>query len=295
MTVFAYGLCERFFLIERDRSMAQETALTEAKGYANLQSQYNERLEEDVISRTVELKESNEQKDEILRILAHDLKSPIDGVGKLSRLLSETQLADPELVKASAREIELSATYLSELTKNLLDWSNLRSKEAHIEMQPYLIDDLRQSTEQVFQMLSRQKRLKFAWKSSADYFGYFDFNAIETVLRNLMSNAVKYSPENSLITVESALSQDRILFTVSDQGCGIAPDQLDKLQGQSQVDSMMGLNGEPGMGIGLQICHRILEYHQTRLEIKSELAEGTICRFSLQSWSNLDDCPPSKA
>lgn len=288
MTVFAFGLCERFLYIEQEKVEAKEAALIEAKNYAELQTQYNEQLHAEVTRQTNKLMDSNAQKDDLLRIIAHDLKSPIDGVSKLSRMLAETKNIGHAQIEANAREIERSATYLSELTKNLLDWARLRSQQDALSVQPYLVSDLKEGAQQVFDALSRSSRLSLEWSVPEHTFAVFDFNAISAVLRNLISNAVKFSEAGQTIRVEAQASDTKLRISVRDQGRGISSERLAQIERHESVESESGNHGEGGMGIGLQICHDILAKHGTELGLINHTNGGTIATFELAIWTSPD-------
>lgn len=286
MTVFAFGLCERFLSLEEEKIEAKEIALIEAENHATLQKQYNQQLHLEVARQTHELTDSNAQKDELLRIIAHDLKSPIDGVSKLSRMLAETQNLSHSQIEANAREIERSATYLSGLTKNLLDWAHCRSEQNELSMQPYLVSDLIEGTEQVFDALNRENRLKLEWDVVEHVFAIFDFNAISTVLRNLISNAVKYSSEDHhSIRIIAQPNGERLKLSVCDQGTGITAERLAQLRQRESVEPEPGPRGESGTGIGLQICHSILSKHASELTFTSRADGGTMVSFELTIWT----------
>jgi len=285
MMIFAFALSERFFTIEQEKGAAREAMRVEMDKHAKLQQQYNERLESEVQERTSDLEESNHQKDEILRIIAHDLKSPIDGVKKLARLLSNTKdLAENE-IEMSAREIRSSATHLSDLTKNLLDWGQLQGGRNLLVLQPYLVDDLREQTEQTFQAFALNKGLSLEWSVPRQVFASFDFNGIATVLRNLISNASKYSQAGQVIRVEGTVHGKRLKLSVIDEGKGMSSEQIDRISQRLKVESTVGTAGEQGGGIGLQICQDILKAHKTELSICSMPDRGTCCSFTLEVWT----------
>jgi signal transduction histidine kinase len=286
MMIFAFALSERFLMIEKEKGAAREAMLEEAAKHARLQQQYNERLESEVAARTAELEDSNQQKDELFKIIAHDLKSPIDGVSKLSRTLAEARGLQAEEIEQGAREIRRSVTHLSELTKNLLDWGKIRSHQNSLELQPYLVGDLRELAEQTLQTFSFHKSLLLKWEVPRNVFASFDFNGIATVLRNLIINAAKYSESGQTICVKGTVMGQELLLSVVDQGCGIDSTQIERIQQCKPCKSMIGTGGEQGIGIGLQICQDILKSHGSELNLSSQLGKGTTCSFKLTVWDS---------
>jgi signal transduction histidine kinase len=285
MMIFAFALSERFLMIEKEKGAVREAMLEEAGKHARLQQQYNERLESEVAERTAELEDYNQQKDVLFRIIAHDLKSPIDGVIKLSRALSETKGLSASEIEQGAREIRRSVTHLSELTKNLLDWGKLQNHQNPLELQPYLVDDLRELTEQTFYAVSFHKALSLKWEVPRDTFACFDFNAVATVLRNLITNAAKYSSPEQSILVRGEVLGEELLLSVVDRGCGMDADRMEQIKQCKNLESTSGTKGEQGIGIGLQICHDILKSHDSELNLSSQPGKGTTCSFKLKIWS----------
>lgn len=287
MIVLAVGLSERIRMINEQKEIAQTSALSEAEKRSELQRQYNSQLEQEVSSRTRELAAANQQKGELLKIIAHDIKAPIDGVSSLARMLANSpQKIDPANIKNYTKDIETSAAHLSELTKSLLLWGQLQAGQQLIEPQPYLLSDLQDAISPSLSVMARKKGIELKWQIPAKTFAKFDFESIASVIRNLVTNAIKYSPPHSQIHICAIPKWDQIELSVQDWGIGITHDRLQKLRQQIPIESTRGLNQEPGTGIGLQICQDILKAHDAHFEIHSEPDIGTRCCFYLKIWIN---------
>lgn len=286
MGVLAVGLSERIRMVNDQREAAQANALSEAEKRAELQEQYNNQLEHDVAARTSELAASDQQKSELLRIIAHDIKAPIDGVSSLARMLADSpQSLEPALIKEYTKDIEGSAAHLSELTKSLLLWGQLQTGKHSVGLQPYLLSDLQDAITPALTMLAKTKVIHLDWEIPPQTFARFDFESIASVLRNLTINALKYSHPESRVRISAEVDSERIKLSVKDWGVGITPERLQRLRKQRALESTKGVNGEPGTGIGLQICYDILKAHKSNLHITSQVQQGTHCYFYLRTWN----------
>lgn len=285
MIVLAVALSERLRSVNHQNETAQQLAFDAAESRSQLQASYNQQLEKDVASRTHELEAASNQKSELLRIIAHDIKAPIDGVSSLARMLAQApEGSNPEKIREYTKDIQGSAAQLSELTKTLLLWGQLQAGHHSTEWQPYLLTDLKDAITPNLQMLAKKKDIELKWSLPPYCFAQFDFESIASVLRNLISNAIKYSPAGETVTIGATMKEAKIEVFVQDKGTGIAAPTLERIQQNLPVESTKGVEGEPGTGIGLQICYDLLKSHATRLQIKSHAGEGTYCSFQLQAW-----------
>jgi signal transduction histidine kinase len=286
MIVLAIGLSERIRMVNEQKEAAQAHALSEAEKRAELQQQYNSQLECEVAARTSELAASDQQKSELLRIIAHDIKAPIDGVSSLARMLADMpENIKPALIKEYTKDIEGSAAHLSELTKSLLLWGQLQAGQHSIGLQPYLLSDLQEAITPSLKTLAKTKAIQLEWQIPPQTFARFDFESIASVLRNLIINAIKYSHPQSRIRISAHSESERVQISVQDWGIGITAERLQHLREQQSLESTKGVSGEPGTGIGLQICYDILKTHNSNLHITSKAGVGTHCHFYLLAWN----------
>lgn len=221
-------------------------------------------------------------------LLAHDLRTPFNGLLSLSRELEESaRLADIEQIRQDATVLRSCSESALSLLENLLVWSQQRHGLSEPQMVEIQLAKLASDAcmQQMAQALDKGVTVNQSLETLPPY--TTDEQMVSTVLRNLVSNAIKFSPVGG--TVEVTLSADpngAPQFEVHDEGSGLSPEALELLNREEPVESTRGTAGEKGSGLGLALCRKLLGALGSRLEIDTEAGVGTTARFTL---------PPSKA
>ena len=224
----------------------------------------------------------NATKDKLFSIIAHDLRSPFNSITGLSELLNySADDKDFEEVKSLAEMIHTSSQSALILLDNLLNWA--RSQTGQIKFNPETLE-LKPIIEELFELLkptAALKHISLNHDSSIETEIYADENMLKTVLRNLISNAIKFTETNGKIDIFSKNLDNQVETTVSDDGVGMnkgAQDQLFKLD-ISLITS--GTTNEKGSGLGLLLCKEFVEKHGGRIWVKSDPGKGSAFTFSL--------------
>jgi signal transduction histidine kinase len=215
-------------------------------------------------------------KDIVLSIIAHDLKSPFNSfIGFTEILANENNTITDEVRLSYINLLHDSAVSTYKLLDNLLDWSRLHlgSYEIHKEniFLKYIIDDC----VELYTSTSENKKISVINQVSDKIEAYIDGNSIKTILRNLLNNALKYTPEGGLITFSSTHKQNFIEITVQDTGVGLKPEMLKKIFSMGENTSTPGTKMEKGTGIGLVLCKELLDKNGGTLQIESEFGKGS--------------------
>ncbi|MFW6218120.1 MAG: ATP-binding protein [Verrucomicrobiota bacterium] len=230
------------------------------------------------------LKRLNDDKDLLFSIIAHDLRTPSSAVISLSELLlHETDHLDAEQQRETVELIYKSAKENLFLLENLLTWAH--SQQDGLEPHPERIR-LRQVVDPVFNIFSELAALKNIRLESdipAELEVVFDRSMLETVLRNLVSNALKFTPEGGHVQVGVTRDQDRLELFVRDNGIGMDPENIERLSSNTRLRSTGGTAAEGGTGLGLSLCRRFLDQHGQNLRIESRPGEGTTVYCSLKT------------
>jgi len=229
-----------------------------------------------------ELQESNATKDKLFSIIAHDLKNPFTVILSLSETLSDTfrDLNEDELEEC-LKKMHNSAQKIYELLANLLTWS--RSQTGKIQFNPERLK-LNQLVQEVTELLRNQyemKNISLNVDIDADLMVLADSNMLNTVMRNLISNAVKYTNNGGIINVSGNAGDDSIQVTIKDNGIGIHSDTIDKLFRIEHKISSPGTSNERGTGLGLILCKEFVEKHGGRIWLASELGKGSSFYFTI--------------
>jgi signal transduction histidine kinase len=243
----------------------------------------NQELED----KNIRLEDAITQKSKFFSIIAHDLKSPISSLSSLTEQMLENYDKMTEEKKKIWLTKSLNSTkLLYELLENLLIWS--RSQIGMLEINPELIN-IDQTIDKIFGIYKNyasNKSISLINKAQQELTAYADAMMLETVLRNLTSNAIKYSFENGTVTVEAQRKEQHIVVSISDTGVGISPEHKNMIFAFDNNNFTLGTSGEKGTGLGLRICKEFVEKHNGKIWIESGKEKGTMISFSIPSASS---------
>jgi len=260
--------------------------------YRNVQKQLSElvkqrtqELEEAntlLIKKNVQLDELNISKDKFFSIIAHDLKNPFGTIiGLSSLLIDEEYQFNKDEQKELIRNIHSSTEKIYSLLENLLMWSSSQLNRIKITPSFYNL------TNQIYRVISllddfaMVKNIKLIFDEEKEVIIFADMQMIETVLRNLITNAIKFSSENDPIKIELVDDNDNEICSIADQGVGMTSEQISNLFKLDKVISTEGTKGEKGTGLGLSLCLDFLEKNGGTIWVKSTPGNGSTFYFSL--------------
>ena len=228
------------------------------------------------------LKESNDTKDKFFSIIAHDLRSPFNNILGFSELLVEN------LNKFEAAETEKylviinsSANNTLILLDNLLNWAKSQSGRIIFNPKKIIFSNVILEIIKLKKSLAKAKNISLNYFSSDEIEVYADENMLRTVLRNLISNAIKFTQFGGNIRVYAILKQDRVEITVSDSGVGINEEVRNKLFSLETNETTIGTANEKGSGLGLILCKEFVEKHGGKIWVESEEGKGSDFKFTL--------------
>ncbi len=234
-------------------------------------------IETQLAKQTEELKELNLTKDKFFSIIAHDLRSPFSAILGLSGLLtSYFDDYDRASIKESVEQIDKASKQAFSLLENLLEWA--RSQTGRMDYSPsnFNLVDLVHETILVAQPFANKKGIKLESVTPINTLIKADRNMIYTILRNLISNALKFTPQHGKVTVSINETVDNIVFSVADSGVGISPENMAKLFKIDETFTNTGTDNERGTGLGLILCKEFVEKHLGHIWVESTLKSGSI-------------------
>ncbi|MDZ7719797.1 MAG: two-component regulator propeller domain-containing protein [Balneolaceae bacterium] len=252
---------------------------------------YNRQLERKVDERTEELKVSNEElkkhieeKNKLQSILAHDLKNPFSAIlGYIELIKNEfEQKGEHEQVDMMKMLLDSGRNTLA-LLENLLQWSN--SKEGGLEPKFESID-ITELVDQAISMTDAQSTFKNIFVRNLiekPHYVRADRNMILSVIRNLISNAIKFSGRDSIVEISLEEKDDKVIVSVEDSGVGIPQEEQDKLFTAEKMQQKVGTQGEKGIGMGLMLCKEFIEKHNEEIWVTSAPKKGSTFSFSLKT------------
>lgn len=230
---------------------------------------------EEIEQKTEKLEELNAFKDRTFSVLSHDLRSPINALTSTMELFDQ-DLLTPEEFNEHKEELSHKLESVSLLMDNLLQWAKSQMKGEHtLDIEKLSIKRKTLKAFAVLKDTAGQKGVTLVNKVSDDAHAYGDKNQIEMVMRNLVSNAIKFTPDGGSVTVSAKDAGDRVAISVQDTGVGMSQDQQERLfKGETNV-STRGTKGEKGTGVGLYLSYNFVKANEGELKVESIEGKGT--------------------
>jgi signal transduction histidine kinase len=230
------------------------------------------------------LKELNASKDRFFSIIAHDLKGPFQGLIGYSDILSQDidSLSKKEVAEYS-KDMNESARQIFKLLENLLDWTRIQRNAIEINLTNQNLRVLVSMCIDILLLQANKKEIKIINNVDDSHVAYVDVNMMNTVIRNLISNAIKFTRIGGKIELSSTKIDDKIELVVSDNGVGIDEEALSKLFRIDVQHTTKGTAEEKGTGLGLILCKEMVEKNGGSLRIESKVNEGTSFYITLES------------
>ncbi|GAK55345.1 PAS fold family [Candidatus Vecturithrix granuli] len=239
------------------------------------------RAEEALQKSEQQFRELNAQKDKFFSILAHDLKNPIVGFISFANLLEDNFTSmDSEERQLLIQYFRMSAKTLFTLLENLLTWARLQQGEVECHFDQFPIDQLVARAVALLTPNAMYKHITLT-NTTPLINVYASIEMVDAVVRNLLANAIKFTPSGGAVTITATETATDVCVTVADTGIGIPPDklaQLFRIDGKTQRD---GTSGEKGTGLGLILCKEFVEKQGGQIWAESEPGNGTRVMFTL--------------
>ena len=229
------------------------------------------------------LRQSNLLKDRMFSIIGHDLRSPLSAA-KLKMDFIRRGIIDPkapEFLDDTVIGLLKTMDEALNLLQNLLGWA--KSESDKIQIIPEVLD-IHELVEQTFRLLnlgSDHKNISLVNTIAKESFVFADLNTTKTVLRNLVSNAIKFTPVSGKILVSGELNQDAMTIAITDNGQGIPKEDIQKILNPNEHFSKLGTENEPGTGLGLVLCQSFIKKNGGTLNIKSTVGKGSTFYFDV--------------
>jgi signal transduction histidine kinase len=243
---------------------------------------YIENQAAQLLSQNEQLKTLNSTKDKFFSIIAHDLKNPFNIILGFSDLLirNESRLSQ-EKRSLYQQNIYNSSKAANSLLENLLFWS--RSQTGNIQYEPTFINvhKLVKETLLLFQSDTHKKRIKVLEDIDPKTLVYADENMLKTIIRNLISNAVKFTFEEGFISISASLDETEAIISIADSGTGISQENQRLLFDINTNFTTQGTSKENGTGLGLILCKEFVEKNNGKIWVESEEGKGSKFIFTL--------------
>jgi len=229
-----------------------------------------------------ELEKANRLKDNMFSIIAHDLRGPLGTLsGLLGFLDADTARDDKESYDEVLETVKDSTSSTYALLENLLTWARQQKNEISFEPKPANLTELVNEIMQLKQPAAESKKIQLGHTLSKELVGKFDKNMVHLVIRNLVDNAIKFTPEGGKVDIVGEIKEEKVQIAVADSGVGISEEVRTKLFDKYQLHSSKGTKNERGSGLGLKLCHEFVRKHSGSIRVESETGKGSRFIFTL--------------
>lgn len=247
--------------------------------------------EESLMKSEAALKEHNAAKDKFFSIIAHDLRGPINTFVGLTQILSEdSDSFTVEEIQKYTGSLKNSSSNLAGLLDNLLQWSGMqRGAIAFDPQQLHLLPVVNEVLAGI-NAIAQKKGIEIRCNIPVDTAIFADNNMLQTILRNLISNALKFTPRDGMVSLFAEPTKDGVvMITVKDSGIGM-PEEIVKNLFRIDVKNVRreGTDGEPSSGLGLSLCKEFIEKHGGKIWVDSDVGAGTSFYFSMPRQQTAD-------
>jgi len=255
-------------LLIRSRAIKQKNNLVlEAK---------NEEIERQALL----LLKNNQEKDKLFSIISHDLKVPIHSLKEMLRLLGDNY-QEKETIENILEEVRRDINHSSELVNNLLFWASGQFTGSSVLPVKFSVHQLITDVLQIFIKQAAVKGISLKHELTAEAISVWaDMNMIQVIIRNLVSNSIKFCNMGDTITISASTTNAVVTISVADSGIGIPPETLEKIN-QGEMVSTFGTAQEKGIGLGLRLCYELAKINNGLLTVQSEPGKGSIFYLAL--------------
>jgi signal transduction histidine kinase len=246
-----------------DTLMREKQAILEAQ---------NETLALQVAEQISELKDLNSTKDRLFSIIGHDLRSPIASLKGVLLLLDNQQLSREEFDEL-LQHLHKNVDNVHGTLENLLQWSLSQMKGMKPSLKSFEVNDIVEQTVELFRNVAAQKHIDLQSNISEHLKVFADENHVRAVIRNLLNNALKFTPQNGKIAISGEFKDSYVRLQITDSGIGINTDEIQTIFTNPKLKQ--GTSGEKGTGLGLILCKDLIKQNYGEISVKSELQKGT--------------------
>lgn len=276
IVIFAFLL---ILLIQQNASKKKAYNLLEFKNHQV------HKMKDEIDEQSDKLKQLNSTKDKFFSIIAHDLKNPFNSIAGFTDLMIENnEIYDAAKRLKFLKILKGSTAKVSSLLDNLLIWAN--SQSGKLKFHPKNIN-LAQQLANVVSFLEIQaidKDISILNMVEKNIFVKADENMLDTILRNLISNAIKFTQPKGEIQIYATLKNDFAEITVKDNGVGMSEAEIATIFNVNEISSSLGTSNEQGSGLGLILCKDFVESHGGKIWVESVANKGSEFKFTLPIW-----------
>jgi len=231
------------------------------------------------------LEKLNSEKDKFFSIIAHDLRSPFQGfIGLTEIMVEEINILSKNELTDMSSELNKSANNLFKLLQNLLEWSQMQKGTINFAPQEWKLCEIIKQSYENMEQRAAQKGIELECIIPDNIKVYADEKMLNTIVRNLISNAVKFTRADGKVIVSAKdLDNGSVEVSIKDTGVGMSDEEVKKLFKLDEKVRKTGTDGEPSTGLGLLLCKEFVEKHDGRIWVESTAGAGSTFYFTVKS------------
>lgn len=240
------------------------------------------RSKDELTQKNEELIRLNEHKNTFFSIVSHDLRNPLTAFMGLAQILNDDfDNIDKEKTKKFIGLLYDAAEEMQKLLNNLLDWGRLEMGKIQVNPEDIDLQEIISGNISLLKTSALEKSITLTSKISEPAVVYADKNMIAAVVRNILSNSIKFTNKGGNVTISSKPINDQRVVTITDNGIGIPENKLKTLFSVKNISSTKGTNNEKGTGLGLLLCKQMIEQNKGSIGIESKEGKGTTVTIKL--------------
>jgi len=242
----------------------------------------NSRFYQNILEMNATLKNLNITKDKLFSIIAHDLRSPFNHILSFSELLlDEADNIETEQLEHYSKIINRSAKNTLVLLDNLLNWAKSQTGQLRFEPENHYFKYIIKEIIELSSNSAINKNISLNFFNEEDIVVFADSQMLKTILRNLISNAIKFTNLNGEVSINALKKNNYVEIAISDNGTGMNEETQNKLFNLDTNETTQGTAEEKGSGLGLILCKEFVEKHAGKIWVESELGKGSVFKFTL--------------
>jgi signal transduction histidine kinase len=229
-----------------------------------------------------DLRTSNATKDKFFSIIAHDLRHPFNSIGNFVTLMSKhsAALSKSEIISLS-KELKENTDKTRDLLENLLQWAQTQRGTTPFKQEVIVLAEIAEEIVSLLGNVAKEKNIRIESNITSKTLIFADWHMVNTILRNLVSNAIKFTPEDGNISLRASENEGKVQITVNDNGVGMSKATIEKLFRVDQQVVSRGTANEKGTGLGLILCKELVEKNGGTIFAMSEQGKGSTFAFTL--------------
>ncbi|MBB2149105.1 sensor histidine kinase [Pedobacter sp. LMG 31462] len=239
-----------------------------------------EAQKDEILLQKAELEYLNREKDRLLSIVAHDVRMPLSSIQGYLEILNSIGLEEEEKQLIEGQLLQITRD-TSEMLMNLLSWSKTQLKGSNVRLSALDVNEALQGWLKIEHTIAVKKGVRLRMLTAGQLYVMADHDMLQLVIRNLVSNAIKFTPKGGEVIISTRYRAGDGLILISDTGIGITPEKQERLF-QLNASATYGTNNEKGIGLGLLLCKEFTEKQQGRIWFETEVNKGSIFYVSLK-------------